>query len=80
MANVNLSLAVVVALFSGLLILGGVQVYGECGDDCTVESYIMCANKTRGEQFGGCDCDCLPMFGESCAVYFLNGTVIQCED
>ncbi|CAD6262291.1 unnamed protein product [Miscanthus lutarioriparius] len=68
MASVNLSLTVVVALFSGFLILGATVGEDECGYLCVEGAYVTCANYP-GQQFPGCNCVCAPSDGQGCVVH-----------
>ncbi|KAF0898751.1 hypothetical protein E2562_009356 [Oryza meyeriana var. granulata] len=72
MASINLSLAVIVALFSGFLILGAAGE-DECGFLCVDGTYVTCANYP-GQQFPGCNCVCGPSDGRGCAVHNPDGS------
>nr|XP_034602153.1 uncharacterized protein LOC117862751 isoform X2 [Setaria viridis] len=74
MGSNNLSLTLVVALFSGLLILGAVVGEDECGFLCEDGTYVTCTNYP-GQQFPGCSCECGPSDGHGCVVYGSDGSV-----
>ncbi|KAJ1272801.1 hypothetical protein BS78_06G229500 [Paspalum vaginatum] len=78
MASINLSLAVVVAFFSGLgLLVMGTAGEDECGFLCVDGTYVSCANYP-GQQFPGCQCICGPRDGHDCFVHGPDGSAEKC--
>ncbi|CAL5014880.1 unnamed protein product [Urochloa decumbens] len=76
MGSNNLSLALVVALFFGLLILGPVVGEDECGFLCVDGTYVTCENYP-GQQFPGCNCVCGPTYGRGCVVHDADGSAVK---